>query len=71
MLTRFEKARIKSARALQISMGAPTLLKEEGPTDSVDVAEAEFKEGSLPILVVRRHPSGKEEELNVKGEVIG
>jgi len=52
--TRFEKARIIGARAIQISMGAPTMLKkEEGPIDPVDVAIEEFKEGVIPITVIR------------------
>lgn len=71
MLTRFEQARIKSARALQISMGAPNLLKDDGETDSIQIAEKEFNEGVLPIVVVRRYPNGKEEILNVEGEEVG
>lgn len=71
MLTRFEEARLKSARALQISMGAPNLLKNEEETDSVRIAEKEFDEGVLPIVVVRKYPNGNKEILNVEGEEIG
>jgi DNA-directed RNA polymerase subunit K len=52
--TRFEKARIIGARALQISMGAPTLL--EVPSDMVDpirIAELEFEKGVIPVTVKR------------------
>ena len=52
--TRFEKARIVGARALQISMGAPTLIKV--PKDviaPIDIAMLEFKEDAIPITVKR------------------
>jgi DNA-directed RNA polymerase subunit K len=52
--TRFEKARIIGARALQISMGAPTLLElEKGVVDPIRIAEAEFEAGVIPITVRR------------------
>jgi len=53
--TRFEKARIIGARALQISMGAPTLLniEEEKALDPVDMAIEEFEKGIIPITVIR------------------
>ena len=52
--TRFEKARIIGARALQISMGAPTLMKV--PKDMItpiDIAMLEFREDAIPITVKR------------------
>ena len=52
--TRFEKARIIGARALQISMGAPTLIKL--PKDvifPIDIAMLEFEEEAIPITVKR------------------
>ena len=52
--TRFEKARILGARALQISMGAPVLIDlPEDITDPVVIAELEFKEGVIPVTVKR------------------
>ena len=52
--TRFEKARIIGARGLQISMGAPVLIKvPEELIDPIDIAMMEFKEGALPITVKR------------------
>ena len=51
---RFERARIIGARALQIAMGAPViLLIERGFLDPVALAEREFKEGLIPITVIR------------------
>lgn len=50
--TRFEKARIIGARALQVSMGAPLLLKPpKGCTDPVELALLEFDKGVIPITV--------------------
>lgn len=52
--TRFEKARIIGARALQISMGAPTLIKiPKGIISPIDIAMHEFKEDAIPITVKR------------------
>jgi DNA-directed RNA polymerase subunit K len=53
--TRFEKARIIGARGLQISMGAPILIKvPEDLIDPIDIAMQEFVKGVLPITVKRR-----------------
>ncbi|MDG6228631.1 MAG: DNA-directed RNA polymerase subunit K [Candidatus Thermoplasmatota archaeon] len=52
--TRYEKARIIGARALQISMGAPSLIPI--PKDvifPIDIAMLEFKEDAIPITVKR------------------
>ena len=52
--TRFERARIIGARALQISMGAPILLEvPTGVVDPIEIAEIEFTEGVIPITVKR------------------
>jgi len=55
--TRFERARILGARALQISLGAPILI-DIPPTlvDPVEIAEREFAAGRIPITV-RRGPA--------------
>jgi DNA-directed RNA polymerase subunit K len=52
--TRFERARILGARALQVSLGAPILL-DVPPTlvDPVEIAELEFAAGVIPITVRR------------------
>jgi DNA-directed RNA polymerase subunit K len=51
--TRYEKARIIGARALQISMGAPTLINVR-KTDPLEIALQEFSENVIPITVKRR-----------------
>ncbi len=55
-LTRFEKTRIISARALQISMGAPILIKVSDTHDPKSIARAEFEKSVLPITVRRSLP---------------
>jgi len=52
--TRFERARILGARALQISLGAPILTDvPHGLVDPVAIAELEFAAGRIPITVRR------------------
>lgn len=50
--TRFERSRIIGARALQLSMGAPALLKAR-ETNPIALARMEFEKGVVPITVVR------------------
>ena len=57
-LTRFERARILGARAIQISMGAKPLVDIKDSLDPIDIAYKELKEGVLPLDVI------KNEELN-------
>ena len=51
--TRYERARIIGARALQISMGAPVLIKT-GHIDPLEIALEEFASGVIPITVKRK-----------------
>lgn len=52
--TRFEKARIIGARALQISFGAPVLVDVPvGMLDPIDIAMLEFDKDMVPITVIR------------------
>ena len=50
--TRYERARIIGARALQISMGAPILVRTT-KIDPLEIALAEFAENMVPITVKR------------------
>ncbi|MCX9013021.1 MAG: DNA-directed RNA polymerase subunit K [Candidatus Methanoperedens sp.] len=50
--TRYERARIIGARALQISMGAPVLIETE-KKEPIDIALAELDKGVIPITVKR------------------
>ena len=49
-MSRYEKVRILSARALQIAQGAPPLVKvPKGVTDPLEIAKLEFEKGVIPI----------------------
>ena len=50
--TRFEKARIIGSRALQISRGAPVMVKTK-LKDPIKIAELEFKKNVIPIDIKR------------------
>ncbi|MCD6381416.1 MAG: DNA-directed RNA polymerase subunit K [Candidatus Aenigmarchaeota archaeon] len=54
-LTRFERTRIISARALQLAAGASPLIKTD-LTDPEEIAKLEFENGLLPIEVKREKP---------------
>lgn len=52
--TKFEKARIIGARALQLAYGAPPLVKvPEHMINPVDLAELEFTKGVIPITILK------------------
>lgn len=52
--SKYEKARIIGARALQLAHGAPPLVKvPEGMVNSIDLAELEFTDGVIPITILR------------------
>ncbi len=52
--TKFEKARIIGARALQLAYGAPPLVKvPEGMLNPIDLAEVEYEKGVIPITILK------------------
>lgn len=61
--TKYEHARIIGARALQISMGAPFMIKLSDEElkkigyNTVEIAKLEFKQGLIPITVKRPMPN--------------
>lgn len=67
--SKYERARILGARALQIAMNAPLLIKisaedlEKIHYDALKIAEVEFDSGVLPISVRKPFPEKKEEKL--------
>ena len=60
--TKYEKARIIGARALQISMGAPFLIKLSKEDlahlkyNTLEIAKLEFEKDVLPITIRRPKP---------------
>ncbi len=66
--TKYEKARIIGARALQLSMGAPFLMKitdkelERLKYNPIEIAKLEFENNLVPISVKRLLPSERTRE---------
>lgn len=60
--TKFEIARIIGSRSLQISMGAPFLVKlskkdlEDMRYNPTEIAKKEFEKGVIPITIRRPQP---------------
>ena len=58
-LTRFEKARILGARALQLSLGAPPFISiPKDVATSLDLAYAKLEKRVIPITIRRVLPNG-------------
>ncbi|MBN2458327.1 DNA-directed RNA polymerase subunit K [Candidatus Woesearchaeota archaeon] len=61
--TKYEKARIIGARALQLSMGAPFMVKlddkqlEELEYNVLRIANIEFEQGRVPITIKKKLPN--------------
>lgn len=60
--TKYERARIIGTRALQISMGAPLLVKLNDEElkklgyNTIEIAKLEFSQGLIPITVKKPMP---------------
>jgi DNA-directed RNA polymerase subunit K len=67
-LTKYEIARIVSARALQLAMGAQPLIDTSNLSfdDVISIAEDELKRGVLPITIRRVYPNGKVELVPIR-----
>ena len=66
-LTRFEKARIVGARALQIAMGAPILVEPSKQlSNPIDIALSELEIGILPMTIHRTLPDGTYQDIPLK-----
>tara|TARA_B110000211_G_C13769948_1_gene417074 strand:+ start:129 stop:347 length:219 start_codon:yes stop_codon:yes gene_type:complete len=64
-ITKFEKVRVISERANQISEGAPILVDYEGLTNSLDIATKEFNERKIPLIIKRTLPNGNIQNIKI------
>jgi DNA-directed RNA polymerase subunit K/omega len=65
-LTRYEKARIVGARALQISFGAPILVeKPKGMIDPIKIAQVELRSKILPLTIRRENPNEEYQDIPI------
>ena len=66
--TKYEEARIIGSRALQISQGAPFMIKlsekdlEKIGFNPIEIAKMEYKEGLVPIEIKKIVPEKREEK---------
>ena len=65
-LTRFERARIIGARALQLSLGAPPFVPVTPEVrDPIHLATLEVKSGALPLSIRRNLPDHTSQNIPV------
>lgn len=65
-LTRFERARIIGARALQLSLGAPPFIPiPPNIKDPISLAIAELEAKALPISIRRTLPDGTYQDIPI------
>jgi len=64
-LTKYERARVLGARALQIAKNAPLQVDPCGETDALTLAEMELQAGKLPFILRRYLPDGSFEDWPV------
>ena len=70
--TKYEHARIIGARALQISMGAPFMIKLDDEElkkigyNTIEIAKLEFKRGLIPITVKKPMPGSISKDAAAK-----
>ena len=66
-LTRFERARIMGARALQLSLGAPVFIEiPKNATSSLEIAMEELKQRVIPIVIKRTLPNGVYQNISIE-----
>ena len=70
--TKYEHARIIGARALQISMGAPFMVKltdddlKKMGYNTIEIAKLEFKQGLIPMSVKKPLPGTIRKDISTK-----
>ena len=65
-LTRFEKARIMGARALQLSLGAPVFIEiPKNATTSLEIAMEELNQRVIPIVIRRTLPNADYQNIPI------
>jgi DNA-directed RNA polymerase I, II, and III subunit RPABC2 len=66
-LTRFEKARIMGARALQLSLGAPAFIPiPKTARISLDISMEELEQKVIPITIRRVLPNGDYQNIPIE-----
>ena len=64
-LTRFERTRVIGARALQLSFGAPALIKPKKEMTPIDIAKEEIEKKAINLIILRSMPNGEIKKLEI------
>ncbi|KAJ1996674.1 DNA-directed RNA polymerases I, II, and III subunit RPABC2 [Coemansia thaxteri] len=64
-MTKYERARILGARALQISMNAPVMVELDGESDPYVIALKELRAKKIPFVIRRYLPDASYEDWRV------
>jgi len=51
--SKYERARLIGARALQLAFGAPPLMEVDGSMNPMSIAIREMESGIIPLVVMR------------------
>lgn len=65
-MTRFERARVLSSRAAQISRGSPARVNVQNEHDPIEIATLELNAVATPFIVRRRMPDDRTEVSRVR-----
>jgi DNA-directed RNA polymerase subunit K/omega len=64
-ITKYEKVRLLGLRATQLANGAMPLTDIGTLTDPLKIAEKEYKEGVIPISILKTLPNGKKIRVSI------
>lgn len=64
-MTKYEKVRVLSIRAEQLSMGAQPCVDIGNLSCVMEIAEKELLEKCIPIIIIRKFPNGSILEIPV------
>lgn len=70
LMTKYERARVLGARALQIAMCSPVMVELEGETDPLMIAMKELRARKIPIIIRRYLPDGSYEDWGIDEMII-
>lgn len=58
-LGKFEKVKIIGIRATQLSEGSEPRVDIKNMTDFIEIAEKEFEEGKIPLIILNNYSNSK------------
>lgn len=64
-ITKYEKVRIIGTRAMQLSNGAKPMTDIGMLTDPLKIAEKEYREGVIPISIIRTFPDKRKQKIDI------